>query len=457
MMSLALPWVFGLGVLGALGIAALHLLSVREPPPRSLPTARFVPGGEARAVARQPRPSDRRLLALRVLALLSLGAAFSGMRCSAVRSSTATLVFVAPLVAGDSLQWLPALNTDSLAAGAAVVRTLPGLADDPGIALVHALRDATAMANREGAIKEIGLVVVVPPMVRTMRGWNAWRSQWPAQVRVLVHGAPPSASAPLVRVIGPIGDDPVRAAYAVSIGGGDTLSGGVLDLVEIRRDPAAIAGAMNSRASRVSASGVAPSDDGRSAMRTVVEWPSFGVPTSWKRRVPEDTVYAITARGAAIVGPFVRRAEFEGSASARDTVTPWHPIAWWSDGAVAAIERRDHGQCWRAVGIEIPSSTDLLLSASARGLLTAIGASCGHGLSAHQLTDSARMTAIDSSAGAPRMLPRFADAELFRQGMRPDVSSNPRWLGPLLLVVALLALAIEYWWRIRVRMRGDTP
>src|SRR5262245_53869585 len=76
-MSWLVPWLVGAGAIAALGIVALHLLTTRRPPPAPLPTARFVPESEVRAVSRARRPTDLLLLALRVLAVMAIGAAFA--------------------------------------------------------------------------------------------------------------------------------------------------------------------------------------------------------------------------------------------------------------------------------------------------------------------------------------------------------------------------------------------
>lgn len=76
-MSFVAPWLFAAGALAALGVLALHLLSTQRPPERVLPTARFVPETDLRAVSRTSRPTDLPLLLLRMLALLALGAGFA--------------------------------------------------------------------------------------------------------------------------------------------------------------------------------------------------------------------------------------------------------------------------------------------------------------------------------------------------------------------------------------------
>ena len=69
-MTLLAPWYLAAGVAAALALVALHLLAVGRPPELRLPTARFVPERPARAVSRAPRPADRLLLLVRVLAAL---------------------------------------------------------------------------------------------------------------------------------------------------------------------------------------------------------------------------------------------------------------------------------------------------------------------------------------------------------------------------------------------------
>ena len=426
MISLTFPWALGMALLGAAGVAVLHLLSVREPPARELPTARFVPEGSSRAVARQPRPSDRRLLLVRVLALLAFGAAFSGMRCHAASRTVVDLVYVAPSLLGDSLQWMPGLRSDASSVSSTraelVVVPLPDLEEDPGIAIVRALRDATVRATREEALEQVGAAVVVPPTIRSARGWDAWRAQWPAPVRVLIHGEVPQARWG-VRVLGGVPDDPVRAAFAVressAIEASEHADKATVRVVTIIRDTV----------SRLRADG---------STDLSVLWPTSGIPTGWEPLEQADTVGAITAGGLALIGPFVRRARF----SVRLTDSTVRPIVWWGDGEVAAIEREKDGRCVREVAVSIPSATDVLLSPSARGVLDAVGGACGGRVSSRTLIASA-----DSIPEGSRMW--RAPASAFRQSMPRDVRSDPWWLAPLLFAFGCLALGAEWWWRRR--------
>ncbi|MBA3891531.1 MAG: BatA domain-containing protein, partial [Gemmatimonadaceae bacterium] len=76
-MTWLLPWALGAAAAAIAGVTLLHLLARDRPPRWSLPTARFVAPGTARATRRARTPRDRMLLAMRALALLLAGAAFA--------------------------------------------------------------------------------------------------------------------------------------------------------------------------------------------------------------------------------------------------------------------------------------------------------------------------------------------------------------------------------------------
>lgn len=130
-------------------VVVLHLLARRRPHPMMLPTARFVPEAAVRAPAFHRRPSDLLLLALRVAALLLLGAALARPEITGPRRP------VAALTIGDSVGSLSA-------AFAAALRASPALGAD-SVALVLAMsltRDRWDPATVE------------------------WRSRWPGAVRL---------------------------------------------------------------------------------------------------------------------------------------------------------------------------------------------------------------------------------------------------------------------------------
>ena len=228
MIGFATPWVFGAALAAALAITVLHLLSVRQPRVLLLPTARFVPERDARAVARQARPSDVPLLLLRVIALLAAGAALAGARCGAPGTRTSSIVVVDAAQRADSAAVLSraidaVFSGDGADAGPSIVLWVDGVSDDPGVAIAAAIGESARQARANPSLAELSLTVMLPETVRSRRGWDAWRAQWPAGLRVVRSAATPLSGAPTppafgsVRVVGSAGagaSDVVTAAFS---------------------------------------------------------------------------------------------------------------------------------------------------------------------------------------------------------------------------------------------------
>lgn len=408
-MTFATPWLFGAAVAASLLVGVLHLLSVRQPPVLALPTARFATRGDARAVARRPRPNDLLLLILRVLALLAAGAALAGMQLDAGGARTVRLVMVDSAVATDSswrarqLRAVEAFIASAARGEGAVEQQLhpvAGLARDPARAVVRATQVAATLAADRPALERVELLVVMPDRVETLEGWAAWRTQWPGAITVQRAAS-------------------VGQSVEASVG---TNSGA---------SPSVVASVMNDAAMVAMTSLFGPTAPDP---RVTIVWPQDGAPAGWAVRPVPDTVSAVAARGQALVGPFVRVAD-----APPDRAKTRRAIAWWSDGAAAAVEERVGDRCLRTVGIRVPAASDLLLSAPAEGLLRALRAPCGmRGLR----TDSLRSD--DTGRG-------HAAAAAFRAGGAPRAGTLPVWLGPILLLFALALLGAE--WLVR---RGES-
>src|SRR5471032_1489809 len=93
-MSFLAPFWLGVAALAAGAVFALHLITTQRPPASMLPTARFVPAGDARASSRAARPTDLLLLLLRCAALVLLGTAFAGPVTHSRGSSLARVILV---------------------------------------------------------------------------------------------------------------------------------------------------------------------------------------------------------------------------------------------------------------------------------------------------------------------------------------------------------------------------
>lgn len=442
----AMPWLFGAAVAAAAAVTALHLLSVRTPPPLAFPTARFVTDGEARAVARQPRLNDIGLLLLRVLALLLLGAAFAGVRWEDNRASVLHLVVADARWATDTA-WRDSL-TRVLSRDETMldVHFARGVADDPGAALIAATQRAAWLTAQHPALSRVELTMALPPKVATRAGYDAWRTQWPGAVQLLERGGRAAHdSAPLVPgvivVEGGDRDEAVAAAMR-----GVTAAAGTRVRVNRGTGEAVLVDTGGRRVGGAAAQPLVAID---------VQWPRDGVPRDWVAMTVPDTVGALAAHGRTLIGPFERTALPNATLQARldsgySAARPVRAIAWWGDGVVAATEEvGGEGEstsavpCTRTVAVRLPAGSDLLLTDDARGLLRALSAPCGTARVASRSLDGGR------AAGDSAATPVAAPASAFRGLSAPRTGSDPWWLTPALLAAAILLLVVEWLWRDR--------
>lgn len=423
MIGFAMPWLFGGALAAALAITALHFLSVRQPRVLLLPTARFVPERDARAVARQAKPNDLLLLLLRVIALLAAGAALAGARCGAGGARRSAIVVIDAAQRADSAALLRAARTAPASEGTEAdtprVLWVNGVSDDPGVAIAAAIRESARQAQANPALAELSLTVVLPETVRSRRGWDAWRGQWPAGIRVVRHAPPAPADSTAsvgpgvgtVRVVPAAtnrGMDVVDAAFAArSASASRTLGGEAADVVVYRA-----------------------AFDGAAREGVTVTWPISGVPAGWLPAPSMDSVGAVAAGGMALVGPWVRTAL---PPVLSDSV---RVIAWWSDGVAAAVERVRGASCGREVAIGVAEGSDLLLSPAADGLLRAVRAPCG-GIG----VPSPREPLANSGGVLPTA---YAPASGFRDRGTALRTTRPVWLATALLALAFVALLAEH-------------
>ena len=199
-MSFVAPFWLGVAAIAALGVVALHLITTQRPPPSILPTARFVPAGDARASSRAARPADLPLLALRCAALLLMGAAFAGpvthsggsplVRVIAVDRSRGAEAGVRDSVialarAGDALVPFDSSASIVMAGATDSLRALaPGRARGSlSAALVSAWRAARDVAR---AADSVELVIVSPLTTDELDAASAKIfARWPGRVRLV--------------------------------------------------------------------------------------------------------------------------------------------------------------------------------------------------------------------------------------------------------------------------------
>ena len=430
-MSVLLPWVLGMGALAVAAIVALHLLARHEPPRWLLPTARFVPASRERAPARSLRLSDRRLLALRAVALVAMAIAMAGPWWHGVRVPMARVVVAdlsrtvtdrAAVVAAarsaaragdrivvlDSLPRVVALGPlDTLAAQPAPTRR-----GRLGAALLLARDQARTLARGADSVA----LVLVSPLTRDALdpATRAIRASWPgglAIVRPTVAREDPAPPTPVM--LRAASDDPMRATLALE---GRLARSAPFDARRQRVEAGRPAARALVRLVRDGSLSSADSTAAR-AGAVVVHWPA-GL-------VARDTVGAVATVHAAFVATLPRPAALDGGT----------PVAWWVDGAVAATETALGAGCVRRVAIPLAPAGDASLRASFRAVARDLLAPCGGVSDARPLdTTGVRLLAGGTAAVASEAL----------LTPTPD-----RWLVRGLLALAAVALALEWWLRRR--------
>lgn len=410
-MSFVTPWVMLAGVLAAIGVVALHLLTTKRPPVLAFPTARFVPEGDVRAVARTSRPTDLLLLALRVLAVLALAAAFAqpipnapGKRVRRVVALEWTAALVDPEAARTRARGLlddgDALVVYDTAARELSVSQLDSLSRPTlrraslSPALVVAREAGTRIARGADSVELVLLGAVGPDVLDAAT--KSLRAAWPGRLRYepLVI-APDTAAAPPLDASDVLPDDPLAPALA------------------------AVPPSRGAHAVRLARADPRPADaawvrEARGAV--LVRWQQTPSGTA----TAPDGVSALDGPPRTLVAPL-----------ARLTIPEGRVIARWRDGTPAATEIAYAGGCERWVGVGLPRAGDVTLRAPFARFLEAMLAPCGGARApAFAPTDTALAWLLGPTALAsgPALATRQRE-------------SSP-WT-PWLLLAALLLLATE--------------
>lgn len=421
-MTFGAPGYLGAAAALAAGVVALHLLVVRVPPSRVLPTARFVPMGrtETRRVARWPE--SLAVLAARVALLLFAGAAFarpswdggrvpvrrvvvvdwSGDVRSVGEVRDSARVWVRP---GDGLVVFDSAARTGSAAG---IDSLPlATTAAPGsisAALVSALRAAADLRSRA---ESVAIVVVSPVTAGEVdAATEPVRRMWLGGIRVVrVAG----------RVVPPVvgrgidlrgaGDDPLRAILS-----------------------ATRASATDSAATRVvrgAAPGAADSAWARDGGRALVWWPAAS-------GAVRDTIGGLVAGGAVAVAVFPRSATVLRGGGA--TV-----VGRWADGGVAAVEAPLGAGCVRTAVVPVPDDR-----ADVRRVFAALAGPCAA---------DARASARPAADSVVRMIAGVGSAAVPAAAIVAAESDRPSPIVACCVGLALVAAVVEWWLRRRPMVR----
>jgi len=418
---LAPLWLAAAGA-AALGAVALHFITTQRPPASPLPTARFVPQGDARASSRAARPTDLLLLLLRCAAILLLGAAFAGPVTHARGTSLARVILVdrsrgsladvrdstlalTQSDAGRSADVVVLFDSSATIVTSSVPDSLraPAARRSRGsltAGLVTARRAAADLSERADSVE---LVIVSPLTADEIDAASmSTLERWPGRARLVRTTAAPATTAAITLVSGE-SDDALRPAIsalnytASNSAAGHAGRAGTAVTIRVLR--ARLVGA-DSAAAR----------DGAA----VVLWPHAGTTT--------PAAQGLWAGNATLVSPLERMALPEVASGGR-------VIARWADGAPAAIESPLGRGCIRTIGVGVPAAGDVTLQPAFIGVARALLAPCDGANVGAAVSDSiARQFARPGPAAAAAAL-------------RPDDDRSP--LAPWLLGGALVLLIGE--------------
>lgn len=452
MITFALPWVLAVAAVSAMAVAALHWLSVRRPPERVLPTARFLPDQDVRAVSRTTRPSDILLLLLRILLMLLAGVAIAGPSWRPTARHTGTIVVVDDgitpdtsairqlvmgtdaaadrmiIVFADSAARLGSTSSESFGVDAGGRWAGEGVGT-PMFPL--AMRAAVSMVRRDVTVDSLDLHVMTRDGLGDSTTFESWRAAWNG--RVTIHAAPVRTAPRAIVLLDSAGqriDAQTVATCAAAAG-----APGTDDVVTTSLAWHA-ARVNRANATRVDTIQLVRRDTASASAPTQIVWPGSGVPSGWKVREAADTAWSVAADGDVIDGPWVIH-------SHPDATTGGRAMAWFSNGAVAATETRTNGACVRHVALVTNNGSDVLLSPAANTFFDRLLASC----------DSA--AAVASTALTERSVygRALAAADGFRSGAMQGPgavrAASLAWLTPLLLGLSLVVLLVEWWLRSR--------
>ncbi|MFI5231730.1 MAG: BatA domain-containing protein [Gemmatimonadales bacterium] len=408
-MSFLAPFWLAAAAIASLGAVALHFITTQRPPASPLPTARFVPTGDARASSRAARPTDLLLLLLRCVTVLLLGTAFAGPVMRARGTALARVIVTdrsrgalpdardsaALLVGrGDALVLFDSSAT-MIAAGAqdslrAVAAT--HARGSLSAALVGARRAAGDLARRADSVE---LVIVSPLTADEIDAASANAiAHWPGRVR-LVRTKAARATAAAITFAAGAPDDGLRPLIAA-------LNSAV--------PRAATAVPVRVLRARPLAADSAAARDGAA----VVTWPATGPgPVS---------AQGVWAGDATLVAPLERIA-------LPDPVSATRVVARWADGSPAAVERPLGRGCVRTIGVGVPASGDITLQPAFMGFARVLLAPCAGASISSPVPDSVARRFARGGAAA------------VAASIRPPDERSP--LAPWLLGAALLLLAGE--------------
>ena len=401
------PWALAIGTLAAAGAVLLHLVARQRPAAYLFPTTRFIPDRRTLVSRMATRPRDLLLLALRVLLLLSAGAAFARPVLTPSRGAIAHVVLLdrsrAVANAPDAVAHARALVSDGAPVTVIAFDTVPTVLAMPAwdslvsapraeaagsltAALVAARRASVALAER---VDSVQLLLVSPLAASEMdSATTSARTAWPGGIRIerVALRADSSTTWRLDRALSTA--DQLGPSVAVV-----QASSGVRVARLVRGAP----GAADSTFAR--------------AGGTVVRWDTSASPRVAAEGLAVGDDVIVAALGRAAISPTGR------------------VVARWADGTRAAAEQSVGQGCMRVVGVVLPAAGDVALHPPFQRIARGLLAPCG--LTVAEI--AADSTVVARLGGSTRTAAR---ADVLRSGA--DRSSPlASWLLALAILLAI--------------------
>ncbi len=394
-MTLLAPHFLWVGLAFAAAVITVHFIVTRQPKSEPFPTARFVPESPVEAVSRSTRPSDLFLLLLRVLALLSLAAAFARPVLTPSRNQTVRIILADVTAASRTIAdvrdsakkyYRPGdvlIAFDSSAREIRLPDSLPlAPSSRPGTlspALITALRSARHLRNRADSISLI--VVSAFPGTSWDAATDTIRTLWPGAIRI-VRVAPRADTNPsrLTAIVTDLSvADPLRVAVSLA-----------------EKVP-------HARSVRIVRAGELPAT--LSGSEVVLHWPSRDRPRFASHAVASSRA-GVVIGGVVVFGTFTAEWAFTA-----DSVRGSRVLARWTDGTPAAIQRDLPGGCIRSSSISVTGKGDLVIRPEFVTLVRGLIAPCA-GLALFAPLEGSQLLRLKGgSAAAPRSAFSAADGQ----------------------------------------------
>jgi hypothetical protein len=409
-MSFLAPWALAIAGIAAAGMVLLHLVARQRPAAYVLPTTRFIPDQRTLVSRAATRPRDLLLLALRMLLLLSVGAAFARPVLTPRRGAMARVVLIdrsrAMSNVGDAIAKAKAANDGiptTLIAFDSVptiisATTLDSLASAPRSNAVGSLSAALIAARRASAALAEGAdsvqLILVSPLAASEidSATRRLRVEWPGAIRLERVALRADSSAPWTVTPRLTAEDPLGPATA----------------------------SLPTAGSRTRIVRGSPTTDDSAFARnggTVVRWDSTAAarPVAEGLAVGDDVIVAALGR--------------------RAVPTTGKVIARWADGTAAASEATMGTGCIRDIGVTIPAAGDIALHPPFQRIVRTLLTPCGL-IVAERAADSTTIAWL----GGPTT--NAARAGLLRGDTEQRSPLTP-WLIGLAILLALGELAVR--------------